>query len=122
MRKELQMDDPDVEEQRCRHWKGQFGCPELRNSRDQCFISVKLLQAAAKASVPDCKKPEPDASAAVLACPLPPQHPWIQSDVMFHIGALQQGGHATLQLRVRQRGGRWDHPRQQDWQHPGDPR
>lgn len=60
------------------------------------------LQAATETSVPDSKKLEPDASAAVITCPLSPQHPRIQSDIMFHLRALQQGGHATLQLHIRQ--------------------
>lgn len=59
-----------------------------------------FLQAATQASVSDSKEPEPDAPAAFIAGPVPPQHPGLQSDVMPHLRALQQGGHAALQLHI----------------------
>jgi len=58
-------------------------------------------QTAAEASVPDGEEPEPDAPAAVVARPLPPQHPGLQPDVVPHLGALQQRGNAALQLHLR---------------------
>lgn len=80
---------------------------------DICMLSL-TLQTATKASIPDSEKPKPDASAAFFAGPLPPQHPRIQSDIMLHLGALQQGGHTTLQLHIWQRDRKWDYPGQQD--------
>lgn len=79
------------------------------------------LQTSPKASVPDSEEPESDASAA-FASPLLPQHPRLQSDVMPHFGALQQGGYAALQLHIWQRDRKWDHPGQQDQQYPGESR
>lgn len=66
----------------------------------QLYINVIIFpQTATKASVPDSEKPEPDASAAFIVSPLPSQHPRLQPDIMPHLTAFQQGGHAALQLQ-----------------------
>lgn len=75
------------------------------------------LQTATKTSFPDSKKPEPNASAAVIARPVPSEHPRIQSDIMPHLRALQPGGHTALQLHLWKWGGKWDHPGQPDQQY-----
>lgn len=121
MRKELQMDDPDVEEQRCSYFAKTPATLKLRYWRRFGWCSQKIdiwlyvffsIQAPTKASFPDSKKPEPDAPAAFIARSVPSQHPRIQSDVVPHFGSLQQGGHATLQLHLWEWGGKWLHPRQ----------
>lgn len=61
-----------------------------------------LPQTAPKASFPDGEKPQPDASAALLWSPFPSQHPRLQSELLLHLRALQQGWHASLQLHLRQ--------------------
>lgn len=61
---------------------------------------LMFLQTAAETGLPDSEEPEPDAPAAFIARPLPPQHPRLKSDIMPHLSALQQGGHAALQLYI----------------------
>lgn len=80
---------------------------------------VLCVQTAPEASVPDGEEPEPDASAAFLRSTLSSQHPRLQSDLVLHLRALQQGGHASLQLHLWKRNRKWDLPGQQNRQHPG---
>lgn len=113
MRKELQMDDPDVEEQRYSYFPKnlrdfqQFYQKGLgvhaQKMLGMIYASVFFqshLQAPTKASFPDSEKPEPDASAAFVARSVPSQHPGIQSDVLPHVGSFQPYGHTALQLHL----------------------
>lgn len=61
---------------------------------------IVSLQTSAKACVPDSEKPQPHASAAFPVSPLPTQHPRLKSNVLFHIRALQPGGHPRCQLHI----------------------
>lgn len=135
MRKELQMDDPDVEEQRYSYFPKnprdfqQFykkGLGFMHRKRWEWYMHLYFfqspLQAPTKASFPDGEKPEPDASAAFIARSVPSQHPGIQSDVVPHVGSLQPCGHTALQLYLWGWGGKWDHPGQQGQQYSGESR